>query len=136
MHVKKKKQRGWVVSVTVGSGIAIVTTLALLVIHSVLVINGSVGESSCETIMYIIKMVAIVAGAEAAKRVHGNHDIRICVTVAGAYFAVTVLIGLLVDGRFANLWYHLLVICIGMIISCALCIFNTGRNEKRKKALW
>ena len=136
MHVKKKSQHGWCISVTIGSGLALAITLVLLGMLTCIKMNKGVGEGSEEIIIYALKLVGIIVGANLAKRVHGKNDIRLCLTVAIVYFAVTMIGGLLADGRFEDVWVHLLVICIGSILSCALCIYNTGRIKKRKKTVW
>ena len=137
MHGKKNKRRhGWILSAVIGFSVAMVLTLVLIAILGVLVLRGIVGEGNGETIIYGIQLIAVVIGAELSKRVSGIYNVRGPLVVTGMYTGFCFVGGMLLDGRFQSLWIHILIIGIGFMVSCALCIHKIHRTGKRKKGVW
>ena len=135
MHTKKKKQRGRIFSATVGVGIFMICNAALIALLTGMLLNERIGEESVSKIIPVLQVVAVLGGAELAKRIYGSNDILITVIATGIYAVIVMIGALALDGKFQNLGLHIITVGIGFLISCALCMRKPGRGGKRKKGV-
>jgi len=136
MHTRNKKQRGWLASVFTGTGIALGITLILSAIITGLILNEKIGEGSAEKIICAIQFLSVFVGAELAKNICRTNDVRIPVIVTVAYAGMIVIGGILLEGKFQNMWPHIAAEFAGCLFSCVLCFWKPRRSGKRKKRIW
>ena len=135
MHAKKHKS-GWLFTAAIGSGLALVVLGILVALLTGLILNGRIGEGSSERIVYGMHIVSILIGTELAKRICANNEMRIPITVGITYAVLCMVAGMMLEGTFRNMLLHIIAICSGVAISCALCIHRAKRSGKRKKGVW
>ena len=136
MHVKKKKENGWLFGVLMGTGFAIFLTVGFTAVLAILILDESVGKGRGEMLIIPLLAISVFVGGELTKKICNISDIRLPVIVMGTYILITVTTGLMIDGGLQNIWTNLLAGSIGCLISCALCIRKNGRKGKRKSGFW
>lgn len=136
MHSKKNGKSGRLLSGVIGAVFGFVLVLSLTAVLTGFLIKEQIGEGIGDWAVYGVHMMAVFVASEMAKKLYGNSEVSIAGIASGIYIAVVVISGLLTEGSFQNIGLQILVICIGFLSSCALCIRKSGRTGKIKKRVW
>ena len=136
MRGKKNGKHGRLLSGVIGAVFGFVILLLLDALLSGVLLNERIGEGMGTWIVYGVHVIAVFLGAEMAKRVYGNAEVRITGIASGMYIVIVLICGLILEGSFQNIGLHSIAICAGFLLSCALCIRKSGSNRKKKKSVW
>ena len=133
---KMKKKSGWVYATLLGIGTSLMIWMAGIALLTGIVLGGRIGEGTGDRLILGLELVALAVGSGMGMKITGITDIRIPVATAIAYVATILICGLLMDGSFGNVWTNILMLLIGCLFSCALCIRKTRRKGKMKRFVW
>ena len=134
-----KQKSGGAKSIPVGLAIGwvmqILLTMALCLMLAALILSGRVGQEALGYSVPAILIVTAYAGAAAACKLVGHHNLILCLSSAALYLGTLLAIALLLfDGEIRAFWISALLVLGGAMAAMLLCSApKRSRGERRKK---
>ena len=132
----RSKKMGKPLTVIIGTGVAAIVLTMTIALLTGFILNEQIGEGIGDKIICSAHILAVLSGAEISRYINGGSGIKTSGMVAAIYGVLVAVTAMLLEGEFRNVGINILVICLGLFISCAFCICKTRRNGKRKKRVW